>query len=62
MWTEGDMEERVSEIGEFLALKPASNANNVQANFSGPNLGSNNDKEEGGKISKCVEGVRSKED
>ncbi|CAJ2635642.1 unnamed protein product [Trifolium pratense] len=62
MWTEGDMEDRESEMGELLALKSASNANIVQVNISGPNLGSNNDKAEGKESSKCVDGVRSKED
>ncbi|GAU51035.1 hypothetical protein TSUD_411700 [Trifolium subterraneum] len=57
MWTEGDIEERESEVGETLALKPASNVNIVQVNSSGLNLGSNNDKEEGGKFQKSVEGV-----
>ncbi|GAU37335.1 hypothetical protein TSUD_395160 [Trifolium subterraneum] len=61
MWTEGDMEERESDVGESIALKSTSNANIAQVNSSGPNLGSNNDKEERGKFSKSVEGVRSKE-
>jgi hypothetical protein len=62
MWTKGDMEERESEVGESIAFKSASNVNIPQVNSSGPNLGSNNDKEEGVEISKSVEGVRSKED
>ncbi|GAU51479.1 hypothetical protein TSUD_413680 [Trifolium subterraneum] len=62
MWTEGDMEERESEVGESIALKSVSIVNISQVNSSCPNLGSNNDKEEGVEISKSVEGVRSKED
>ncbi|GAU42670.1 hypothetical protein TSUD_106440 [Trifolium subterraneum] len=61
MWTEGVMEEREIEVGESIALKQTSNANIAQVNSTGPNLGSNNDKEEGEEISKSVEGVRSKE-
>ncbi|GAU48137.1 hypothetical protein TSUD_293770 [Trifolium subterraneum] len=62
MWTEGDLEERESKVGESISLKSVSNVNISQVNSSGPNLGSNNDKEEGVEISKSVEGVRSKED